>query len=175
MTTPPLADPGLVADIDALVAEHGRDRGALLPVLHQLRRRHGTISDAAMQVVADRLGVPPVEVLGVVTFYSFLRGGPARHTVRVCRTLSCELAGAAAVWTRLEDELRVPAGTATPDGAVVIERVHCIGRCDHAPALLVDDHAIDGVTPAGAAALVAGLREQASAAGERPDDGARTR
>lgn len=173
MLTPPVADARLVADVDALLAEHGGDRSALLPVLQELRRRHGTISDAAMQLVAARLGMPPVEVLGVVTFYSFLRGGPARHVVRVCRTLTCELAGAPEVWTRLERELRAPAGVTTPDGAVVVERVHCIGRCDHAPAMLVDDRALDDVTPADAAALVARLRDETPAAGERTDDGVR--
>lgn len=161
MLTPPVADPALVADVDALLAEHGADRSALLPVLAEVRRRHGEISDAAMQLVAARLGIPPVEVLGVVTFYSFLHGGSARHVVRVCRTLACELAGAPDVWARLEDELGVPAGVATPDGAVVVERVHCIGRCDHAPAMLVDDRALDDVTPADAAALVASLRDGA--------------
>lgn len=159
MLAPPVADPGLVADVDALLAEHGADRSALLPVLAELRRRHGEISDAAMQLLAARLGIPPVEVLGVVTFYSFLRGGSARHVVRVCRTLACELAGAPDVWARLERELGTPARVATPDGAVVVERVHCIGRCDHAPAMLVDDRALDDVTPADAASLVASLRD----------------
>lgn len=170
---PPGVDAGLVADVDTLLAEHGADRSALLPVLQGIRRRHGEISDAAMQLVAARLGIPPVEVLGVVTFYSFLHGVRARHVVRVCRTLTCELAGAPDVWARLEQVLGVPAGTATSDGAVVVERVHCIGRCDHAPAMLVDDRALDDVTPADAAALVVSLRDEVPGV-DLPGTGARS-
>lgn len=167
MPTPPAdATPDLIADVDALVGAHGRDRASLLPVLQALRRRRGEITDRAMQLVADRLGVPPVEVQGVVTFYSFLHGESARHVVRLCRTLSCELAGAPGVAERLEAELGVPAGTPTPDGTVVVEWVHCVGLCDGAPAMLVDDRAVDQLTPDGASAVVTRLRD---APGPGPD------
>ena len=170
MLTPPRGStPELVADVDALVAEHGPGRDAMLPVLLAIRRRHGAVDDAAMQLVADRLGIPPVEVLGVVTFYSFLRGGPARHVARLCRTLVCELAGAPSIAARLERELGVPAGTPTPDGEVMVEWVHCVGLCDGAPAMLVDDEAVDRLTPDAAAAVVARLRRGAEPRAARGD------
>lgn len=158
----------LIADIDRLVALHGRERSAMLPVLQELVRRRGAVGSAAMQVVADRLGVPPVEVQSVVSFYSFLHGGshhhgpeapaPANptHVVRLCRTVSCELAGAGATAERLR-ELLAPAGGDRAED-VRLEFVHCIGLCDHAPAMLVDDAAVGGVTPDRADALVARLR-----------------
>ena len=155
---PPDADPAVIADVDELVAQHGRDRSALPALLRGVQRRHGGVGDLAVQVVADRLGIPPVEVLGVVSFYTFLRGTRGRHVVRLCRTLSCDLAGARAIGARLESELGVPMGGTTPDGAVTAEWVHCIGQCDRAPAMLVDDEASGDLTPETAAAVVAAVR-----------------
>ncbi len=165
------------ADIDRLVSVHGRDREALLPLLQDVVRLHGGVGDVAMQVIADRLGLPPAEILGVVTFYSFLHGGSAgddeggqrddcgpsapsiehvaapTHVVRLCRTLSCELAGASATAEQLRRELTDRQGR---PGAprVRLELVHCIGLCDRAPAMLVDDIAVGGVTPARAKAIL---------------------
>lgn len=168
LTLPPAvaaAEAGLVALVDDLVARHGRDRSALVPVLTAIQAERHEISDLAMQLVADRFGVPPVDVEGVVTFYAFL--GSARrgtHSVRVCRTLSCELAGAAALTERLAADLGVAApGGTTSDGTATLELVHCIGLCDHAPAMLVDDVAHVDLDPARASRAVA--------AALAPDDG----
>ncbi|MDQ0374611.1 NADH-quinone oxidoreductase subunit NuoE family protein [Cellulomonas humilata] len=158
LNLPPEADPAVAAEVDSLVAEHGRDRGALLPVLQEVQRRHGEISDLAVQVVADRFGVPPVDVLGVVTFYRFLAGRRGRHVVRLCRTLSCAMAGADDIGARLERELGVPMGGTTDDGAVTVEWVHCIGQCDRAPAMLVDDDAVGDLDGDRAAETVAAVR-----------------
>ena len=148
----------LLADVDDVVHRHGTERHALIPVLQDLQRRRGGLSDLAMQLVADRLGVPPVEVQGVVTFYAFL-GTTGRHVVRVCRTLTCELAGARDVADRLAAELGVLMGATTGDGGVTLEWANCIGLCDRAPAMLVDDGAHGHLTPGSAAAVVAQLRD----------------
>lgn len=153
----------LVAAIDDLVALHGTDRSALLPVLEALREQRRQISDVAMQVVADRLGLPPVEVQGVVTFYHFLGTEPTgRHVVHVCRTISCAMAGMGAIVDRLENELGVGFGETTPDGLVTLAWANCIGMCDRPPAMLVDRRAVGRVTPDDAAELVATLRAAAA-------------
>lgn len=171
LTLPTDGDPAVTASIDSLVAEHGRDRAALLPLLQEIQARHGEISDLAVQVVADRLGVPPVDVLGVVTFYRFLGGRRGRHVVRVCRTLSCAMAGAREIGERLERELGVPMGGTTDDGAMSLEWVHCIGQCDGAPAMLVDDDACGDLDGDRAAAAVTAVRARdAEAARVRPTD-----
>ncbi len=138
----------LSGEIDALVERHGSDRSALIPILQDLRERHQVISDLAMQVVADRLGVPPVDVYGVVTFYAFLGTAPTgRYVIRLCRTLSCHLSGTRAVAERLERELGVPFGASTPDGRFTLEWTNCVGLCDQAPAMLVNDRVYGGLTP----------------------------
>jgi NADH:ubiquinone oxidoreductase subunit E len=149
----------LVAAIDALVARHGAKRGALLPILQDLHAERGEISDLAMQVVADRLGAAPSEVQGVVTFYSFLgvekRG---RHVIRLCRTLSCMMAGTRDVGAALEAELGIPFGGTTPDAMFTLEWANCIGMCGTPPALLADAEAIGGVTPAHVGRVIRALR-----------------
>jgi NADH:ubiquinone oxidoreductase subunit E len=149
----------LVAAIDALVESHGATRGALLPILQDLLAERGEISDLAMQVVADRLGAAPSEVQGVVTFYSFLgehlRG---RHVIRLCRTLSCVMAGARDVAVALEAELGIPFDGTTPDAMFTLEWANCIGMCCTPPALLADAEAFGGVTPATVGEVIAALR-----------------
>jgi NADH:ubiquinone oxidoreductase subunit E len=149
----------LVDEIDALVERHGRSRDSLIPVLQHLRERHREIGDLAMQVIADRLDVPPVEVYGVATFYSFLgtrRTG--RYVIRMCRTLSCEFAGKQAVADQLERELGVSFGETTEDELFTLEWANCIGMCDQAPAMLVNDEAYGDLTPEKVTDIVAALR-----------------
>jgi [NiFe] hydrogenase diaphorase moiety large subunit len=135
-------------DIRELVAAHGRDRSSLIPVLQDLQRRHTTISDFAMQVLADELGIHPAEVYGVTSFYAFLRQ-PARgqFIFRLCRTISCELAHKSRVARQLENDLGIAFGETTDDGRFGLEWANCLGMCDQGPALLVNERVYTRVTP----------------------------
>jgi NADH:ubiquinone oxidoreductase subunit E len=138
----------LLADVERLLERHGTQRSALLPVLQDLQRSQHRIDDLAMQVIADRFGIHPVEVHGVVSFYSFLetrRRG--RFVVRLCRTLSCDLAGKERIARQLVTDLGVQFGQTTPDGKFTLEWANCIGMCDQGPALLVNEHVHVRVTP----------------------------
>jgi NADH:ubiquinone oxidoreductase subunit E len=150
---------GLIADIDDLVSIHGTERSALLPILEGLKSRRDQITDIAIQVVADRLGLTPVDVEGVVTFYHFLGTEPTGDTViHVCRTISCALLGMDAVVKRLENVTGVSMGETTPDGKVTIDWANCIGMCDFAPAALVNREAVKEVTPDRIAEIVTEAR-----------------
>jgi NADH:ubiquinone oxidoreductase subunit E len=154
------ANAALIEEIDALVAEHGGGRDALIPTLQALREKHHEIGDVAMQVVADRLDVPPVEVYGVVSFYHFLGTAPTgEHTITLCRTLSCMMAGAGDIAAALEKELGVKVGETTKDGAVTLRWANCIGQCDSAPAALVDHEALGSLSADRVKEIVAGLRK----------------
>jgi NADH:ubiquinone oxidoreductase subunit E len=149
----------LIEDIDALIEEHGGGRDALIPVLQDVRERHHDISDLAMQVIADRLSISPVEVFGVATFYSFLQVGPTgQHVIRVCRTLSCAFAGATSIAQKLEDELGISMGETTADGQITLEWANCIGLCDQAPAILADKAAVGSITTARVGEIIADLK-----------------
>lgn len=158
-TTPP--DRDLVALVDALVAEHGHDRAALLPVLQGLRAQRHLIDDAAMRLVADRLGTSPVAVQGVATFYAFIgTGRTGRHVVRVCRTLPCSMAGAEETAAALARAADCQVGGTSADRAISLQWASCIGMCDQPPAVLVDDQAVGGVTPDDAHRIVDRLRAE---------------
>lgn len=151
----------LVALVDALVAEHGADRAALLPVLCALRARRHPIDDAAMRLVAERLGVSAVEVHGVATFYAFLgTGRTGRHEVWACRTLPCVLAGARDTATALARAADCPFGGIPPDGAVSLGWASCLGLCDRPPAVLVDGEPVGPLPADDARRLVEGLRAE---------------
>jgi len=127
---------------------HGRDRGSLIPILQEIQRAHAQISDFAMQAVADMLDIHPVEVYGVVSFYSFLDWrSKGRFVIRLCRTISCDMRDKDRLARQLENDLGIAFGETTPDGRFTLEWANCIGMCDQGPALLVNDHVFTRVTP----------------------------
>ena len=136
-------------DIEALAQRLGRTRSALMPILQEIQKKYSHISPFAMQVIADRLGIHPVEVHGVVSFYSFLSEKPkGRFIVRLCRTISCDMAGKDRLARQLENDLGVGFGETTKDGVFTLEWANCIGMCDQGPALLVNERVYTRVTPA---------------------------
>jgi len=119
-----------------------------MPILQAVQRKYGFIRDFAMQKIADALGIHPVEVYGVVSFYSFLSQKPlGRFVIRLCQTISCDMAGKDRVAAQFENELGIKFGETTTDGMFTLEWANCIGLCDQGPALLVNDIAWTKVTP----------------------------
>ncbi len=138
----------LLDDVQAIVGRLGRTRPALLPILEEVQARHGCVPDAAMQAVADALGIHPSEVHGVVSFYAFLHHeARGRFQLRLCRTIGCDLAGTARVARQLENELGIAFGETTRDGRFSLEWASCLGQCDQGPALLANERVYTRVTP----------------------------
>lgn len=138
----------LVDDIDALVKANGANRSALIPVLQEIQKKYHQISDYAMQEIADRLGIHPVEVYSVVTFYAFLNENDhGKFVIRLCQTLSCDMAGKDQVARQLENDLGIRFGETTADGKFSLQWASCTGMCDQGPALLVNDQVFTKVTP----------------------------
>ncbi|MFW6170218.1 MAG: NAD(P)H-dependent oxidoreductase subunit E [Planctomycetota bacterium] len=134
--------------IDQLVETHGNERAALVPILEDIQKEYHTISDFAMQTVADRLRIHPVEVYGVVTFYAFLNEKyHGRFVIRLCGTISCDMAGKDSVARQLRNDLGIAFGQTTPDGRFTLEWANCIGMCDQGPAMLVNEQVFTRVTP----------------------------
>ncbi|KAB2969319.1 MAG: NADH:ubiquinone oxidoreductase [Thermoanaerobaculia bacterium] len=144
----------------AICAELGGDRSRLLDVLLALRQRLGHIDAAAIDVVATRLGVPRVDVAGVLSFYTFL-GAEARGriVIRLCDDVPDRMAGAERVGAGLEEELGIRFGETTPDGRFSLEWASCIGMSDQAPAALFNDVVVPNLGPGAARRLVRELRE----------------
>jgi len=135
-------------ELEVLIDKCGRERTALMPILQAVQRKYGFIRNFAMQKIADALNIHPVEVHGVVTFYSFLSEKPlGRFVIRLCQTISCDMAGKDRVAAQLENELGIKFGETTGDGMFTLEWANCIGLCDQGPALLVNDVPWTRVTP----------------------------
>ena len=144
-------------ELVALADKLGRQRSSLTTILQEVQRRHARISEYAMQVIADLLDIHPVEVYSVVSFYSFLGEQPqGQFTIRLCRTITCDMAGKSQIARQLENDLGVAFGQTTPDGKFSLAWANCLGMCDQGPAMLVNDRIFTGVT----ADKVHGILEQ---------------
>ena len=138
----------LSTEIERSIAQHGGGRESLLPVLQDIQAAHGYISDFAQQEIARVLDIHPVEVYSVVTFYAFLSTEPkGRNILRLCRTISCDLAGKDAIIRTIERELGVKFGETTRDKKYSLEFANCMGMCDQGPAMLINDEVFTHLTP----------------------------
>jgi NADH-quinone oxidoreductase E subunit len=135
-------------EIAAWVARYGGGRSALLPVLQEIQKKQHYVSAFAMQVVADLLGIHPVEVYSVVSFYAFFDEHPkGKFIIRVCRTVSCDMVENHRVARQLENDLGISFGQTTVDGKFTLEWTNCLGMCDQGPAMMVNDVIYTRVTP----------------------------
>jgi NADH-quinone oxidoreductase subunit E len=144
-----------------LLPRYPNKQAVTLPALHVVQDHYRCVPLAAVRDIADLLDLSPAEVQDTMTFYGFFRTeeNPLGHTrLWVCRSLACMLRGSDDLTAHLCDKLDVRVGGTTADKTITLETAECIGACEGAPALLVNDaHAMD-VTPAKADALVAELR-----------------
>jgi NADH-quinone oxidoreductase subunit F len=124
--------------------------------LHAAQRAYGWLPEPVVTEVARVLGVPFVDVFGVIDFYAmFYRQPVGRTVVRVCSAPVCALAGADAVAQALCRHLQIEPGEVSSDGAFTVEHAPCLGLCDRAPAVLVSETALGHADPADAAAICA--------------------
>ncbi len=145
----------------SIVAEHARQRGALLPILHALQETFGCIDDAAIPLLAGALNLSRADVHGVVSFYhDFRRTRPGRHVVKMCRAEACQAMGADALLDHARRSLTVDAHGTTTDGAFSLEPVFCLGNCALSPAVMIDGVLHGRVGPERFDALTADLRAQ---------------
>ncbi|NQT24620.1 NADH-quinone oxidoreductase subunit NuoE [candidate division KSB1 bacterium] len=135
--------------IESLKEKYGNNRSALLPMLQDIQAEYGYLSGLIMQETAHALGIHPVEVEGVASFYSFLRTDTkqGKYVVRLCQTISCDLAGKARIARQFENELGIQFGETTQDGKFTLEYTNCLGMCDQGPAVMVNDRLFAKVTP----------------------------
>ncbi len=136
----PQADTPYAAAVRTLAATHRDEPGALLPILHDVCREHGWIDAAAIPVIADELNMTRADVHGVVSFYrDFRTEAPGRATVRICRAEACQANGCQSLIDHAMDRLGVPVGATTPDGAITLDEVFCLGNCALGPSVQVND------------------------------------
>ena len=143
-------------------------RSVLVPFLLYVQDELGCLTDEAIQEIAGRLEITPLEVRNVISYYSMLRTKPAgKYNVQVCTNISCMLRGAYEVYERFQEELGIGHKGVTADGLFSLEEVECIGACCWAPAIQVNYEFHDELTPEHVPGILAGYRSKARV----PSDG----
>lgn len=144
--TPVLAK-DLRSQIEALFPKYPNKRAALLPALHRVQDELGRLSDPAIAEIAELLDLAPAEVLDTATFYDmYTRQKRGRHVIGVCESLSCELCGCEDLLGALKEKLGIEVGQTTDDERFTLIAMQCLGACDFAPAMLIDDTLYKTVT-----------------------------
>jgi NADH-quinone oxidoreductase subunit E len=122
-----------------ILRRFGRERRHLIPILQKAQERLGYLPRQAMTEIAAWLGIPDIDVYGVVTFYNQFRlSPPGRHSVRVCLGTACHMKGGYITLDAWRRRLSIEAGETTADGEFDLATVACVGCCTMAPVTVVD-------------------------------------
>ena len=170
-----LADPGPVfeytpdnrARFDQIVLRYPSDRrrSAVLPALYLVQYQQGYVTANAMRYVAGLLGITAADVEDVVSYYTMFYTKPVgRFVLNVCRTLSCAINGAERVTEEICDALKIKPGETDPSGTFTLIEVECLGACDRAPVLLINDAWQECLTPEDVPRLLNDLKARGEAA-----------
>jgi len=154
------------ARFDRIITRYPADRkrSAVLPALYLVQYQQGYITAPAIRYVAGLLEITRADVDDVVSFYSMFYTRPVgKFVLQVCRTLSCALNGAERVTEELQTALGVRPGETDASGTFTLLEVECLGACDRAPVVMVNDAWHECLAPEDAAKLVEGLRARGEA------------
>jgi NADH-quinone oxidoreductase subunit E len=154
--------PQLEARFDKLLHSYppGRQRSAMVPMLLYAQDEIGSITQELVEEVARRVGVTPLQVEEVLSYYSMLHRKPlGKYHVQICTNISCLLTGGEELWQQACGKLGIGHKEATADGQISLEEVECIGACSWAPALQVNYDFHHNVTPEQLDKLLDGLRK----------------
>jgi len=134
--------------IVTIVARHAQQRAPLIEILHDVQSTLGFVPDGAVPLIAGELNLSRADVHGVLTFYHHFRSTPpGRRVVKLCRAEACQAMDGRALEAHAKQRLGIGFGETTPDGAVTLEAVDCLGLCACSPAAMIDDEVHGRVTP----------------------------
>ncbi|MEX6503725.1 NADH-quinone oxidoreductase subunit NuoE [Pseudomonas zhanjiangensis] len=136
--------------------QHYEDpRAASIEALKIVQKAHGWVPDGAIDALAEVLGIPASDVEGVATFYSQIFRQPVgRHLIRLCDSMVCYINGHEAIQAALQRELGIGLGETSADGRFTLLPVCCLGNCDKAPTLMIDDDTYSHLDAANVAKLL---------------------
>lgn len=146
--------------IKAQFAKYPSKQAVTLPALHMVQDEHRYVSLEAVKEIADLLELHPAEVHDAMSFYGFFRDAEhklGKHRVWVCRSISCALRGGEELLAHLCEKHHVKPGETTEDGKVTLEFAECLGACEGAPCVLIDDNCEMNITPERAEEIIGKL------------------
>jgi NADH-quinone oxidoreductase subunit E len=156
--------PETVRRIDEVIPHYPVKRSAALPLLHLVQEEQGYVSAEAIEWIAEKLGIQPINVYELVTFYPMFRQKPMGRThIKVCRTLSCALMGGYRTCAEFQRQFGTGLGEISPGGEVTVEFVECLASCGTAPVVMIDDELHERVDAAKARELSEKIKAAAPA------------
>jgi len=135
-------------EIDSEIEKAVNNKAAVIDALKVVQRHRGWVSDEALEEIARILEMTPAEVDSVATFFSLIYRRPVgRHVVLICDSVSCWLLGYEDIKAHLMERLGIGMGETTTDGRFTLLPVACLGACDEAPAMMIDETLYTKLTP----------------------------
>ncbi|HKK69425.1 MAG TPA: NADH-quinone oxidoreductase subunit NuoE [Bacteroidales bacterium] len=126
--------------IQGKIESIGPKREALMPILQAIVEEKNHLDEEDMIAVAEALDISTADVYGTATFYTFLDTVPrGKYVIRVCKTISCHMAGKDEIINTLKNQLKVDIGETTPDKQFTLLTANCMGWCHKGPAMLIND------------------------------------
>ncbi|MHB1516030.1 MAG: NADH-quinone oxidoreductase subunit NuoE [Acidiferrobacteraceae bacterium] len=157
----PLLSAPSLEKIESEATKYPVDRraSAVMAALRIAQEEHGWLSTPVMDYVAEILGMRPIQVYEIATFYSMYDVRPVgRHKISVCTNISCMLCGSDEIVRYLQGKLGIKLGETTADGRITLKEVECLAACGGAPACMVGDTYQENLTPEKIDVILAGLK-----------------
>ena len=135
-------------EIEAEFHQYARKQSACIDALKTLQRSRGWVSDESLRELAEFLEMTPDELDAVATFYNLIFRKPVgRHVILICDSISCWMMGCERIREHLTARLGIGLGETSADGEFTMLPVPCLGACDHAPVLMIDDETYPDLEP----------------------------
>jgi NADH-quinone oxidoreductase subunit E len=143
-------------EIDVELTHYDDKRAVGIEALKIVQHHRGWVSDDALRDIGEYLDMPTSELDGVATFFNLILRKPVgRHIIWVCDSVSCWIMGYESMRNYMSEKLGVPLGGTTADGRFTLLPIVCLGACDRAPAMMVDQDLHGPLTPEGIDAILA--------------------
>ncbi len=159
----PTFDASTLAEVEKIIKRYpeGKQKSAVLPVLHLAQAKWGWVSVPVMDYVASLLNIQPIEVYEVATFYTMFHLHPVgKYVIEVCRTGPCWLVGAEKTVKHLEHTLNIHVGETTADGMFTLKEVECLAACGFGPVCMVREEYFENLTIENTDKMIADLRNR---------------
>jgi NADH-quinone oxidoreductase subunit E len=156
-----------MADVQTIIHDVtqvcGNQRKALMPILQAVIKVKNYLDDQDLVSIAKALDLSAAEVFGTASFYTFLDTVPrGKNMIRVCKTISCHMAGKDEIIRAIEETLKIKAGETTVDRKFTLLTANCLGWCHKGPVMLINDQVYPELTPEKAIEILQSYQEKES-------------
>ncbi len=147
--------------IDIILEKYNNPEESLIAVLQDVQAIDGYISQAAVECITEKTGIPSSRIMGVASFYAGFRLKPVgKYRIMVCMGTACHVNGAERIGDTVKRVLDIEEGDVTSDGLFSWEEVACLGCCSIAPAMMINDKAYGKLTPDKVQSIIDSIRKE---------------